>query len=686
MELDVRCWAPRVALSEMSATIQKKAIEKFKTGETNVMIATQVIEEGLDVISCNVVLAYNMIMNIKSFIQMKGRARRLNSEFIVLRKETEKEMCENELAELKETAEIMRAIGMSEEIISPDPDAQKTFVLQEGTYEEIEETGAKVCMVSAKEYVNLYCASQSAGDKYLRAFPLYVPIQLEHVFIGVLKLPDYVRKEPIVSKQAYSSKKELYKGLAFEAIKIMVKEKKLDSHLYPINKKSAVKAKLDKIMKYLEYAQKFRHYKKEQNHLCFPQFQLYEDRALFSHRSFLPGVTMEFSLHPVEMSPGVPCGKLSSTLGVLLPPDLLPELDDFSLSAVNYGLEENLVLSQMASAEARSSPSAVVRVRLPKERRARISLTREEYQRARFFYLFMLHITNGALTLFIEAIAHGALRFGPLFDKLCPHAEEDSLILASNPGLKLDNDSARLLVLPLIHQSNPPNIDWATIALAISFVSTHMSRRSVPLSRPQQGDLLLDPRSNSPSLFLGIDPDVTASTIMKTTAEGQTETYAEHFRARYGLDLTPDKKLIKVHMLPSVKEGAVVHDDGKASAAKKHADKEKLPHGKQEGDLYFPEELCQPTGLRWETYMEYVYVPSLLAVMNEKSRFVDVAQELLKRVPGLKVSAKFVSLVERAFTCRSAQREVDYERLELLGDAIAKYLVSVNVRSRKTRL
>lgn len=52
-----------------------KNIEDFKNDKINILIATSVIEEGLDVSTCNLVVSINEILNVKSFIQTKGRAR-----------------------------------------------------------------------------------------------------------------------------------------------------------------------------------------------------------------------------------------------------------------------------------------------------------------------------------------------------------------------------------------------------------------------------------------------------------------------------------------------------------------------------------------------------------------------------------------------------------------------------------
>ena len=67
-----------------------KNIEDFKNDKINILIATSVIEEGLDVSSCNLVVSINEVLNVKSFIQTKGRARQKKSKFIFLCAEEEK--------------------------------------------------------------------------------------------------------------------------------------------------------------------------------------------------------------------------------------------------------------------------------------------------------------------------------------------------------------------------------------------------------------------------------------------------------------------------------------------------------------------------------------------------------------------------------------------------------------------
>ena len=58
-------------------------INAFNKGEFNILIGTNAVEEGLDIQSCNIVMVFTELRTPKSYVQMKGRARKENSKFLV---------------------------------------------------------------------------------------------------------------------------------------------------------------------------------------------------------------------------------------------------------------------------------------------------------------------------------------------------------------------------------------------------------------------------------------------------------------------------------------------------------------------------------------------------------------------------------------------------------------------------
>ena len=59
----------------MTQAKQHDAIEQFRTGHLNLLVATTVLEEGLDVPACNLVVRYNHVTNEIARVQAQGRAR-----------------------------------------------------------------------------------------------------------------------------------------------------------------------------------------------------------------------------------------------------------------------------------------------------------------------------------------------------------------------------------------------------------------------------------------------------------------------------------------------------------------------------------------------------------------------------------------------------------------------------------
>lgn len=54
--------------------------------QVNVIIATSMLEEGLDVQACNLVIRFDPAPTVCSFIQSRGRARMQSSDFVLMLK------------------------------------------------------------------------------------------------------------------------------------------------------------------------------------------------------------------------------------------------------------------------------------------------------------------------------------------------------------------------------------------------------------------------------------------------------------------------------------------------------------------------------------------------------------------------------------------------------------------------
>ncbi|NXJ14957.1 IFIH1 protein, partial [Odontophorus gujanensis] len=59
----------------MTQNEQREVIDKFRVGSINLLIATTVAEEGLDIKECNIVIRYGLVTNEIAMVQARGRAR-----------------------------------------------------------------------------------------------------------------------------------------------------------------------------------------------------------------------------------------------------------------------------------------------------------------------------------------------------------------------------------------------------------------------------------------------------------------------------------------------------------------------------------------------------------------------------------------------------------------------------------
>jgi len=79
-------WDWYVAFLKSTIVITQHSVlsrKKFNM-QVNIIVATSILEEGLDVESCNLVIRFDPCHTVCSFIQSRGRARMQNSDYILM--------------------------------------------------------------------------------------------------------------------------------------------------------------------------------------------------------------------------------------------------------------------------------------------------------------------------------------------------------------------------------------------------------------------------------------------------------------------------------------------------------------------------------------------------------------------------------------------------------------------------
>ena len=86
--------------TEMNFKKQEEVLRQFRRHTFNLLIATCVVEEGLDIPKCNVVCRFDFPKTFRSYVQSKGRARAKDSCYYILVDSEEEEGKRCELAVL----------------------------------------------------------------------------------------------------------------------------------------------------------------------------------------------------------------------------------------------------------------------------------------------------------------------------------------------------------------------------------------------------------------------------------------------------------------------------------------------------------------------------------------------------------------------------------------------------------
>ncbi|CAK8991721.1 unnamed protein product [Durusdinium trenchii] len=68
----------------MTMAQQSNILSNFRQGKTNVMVATSVAEEGIDIPSCNLVVRMEPAQTVIKFVQARGRARYTRSHYVIM--------------------------------------------------------------------------------------------------------------------------------------------------------------------------------------------------------------------------------------------------------------------------------------------------------------------------------------------------------------------------------------------------------------------------------------------------------------------------------------------------------------------------------------------------------------------------------------------------------------------------
>ncbi|GMH07608.1 hypothetical protein Nepgr_009448 [Nepenthes gracilis] len=211
------------ALQTQSRRKHNEIVEEFRKGKVNIIVATSILEEGLDVQSCNLVIRFDPSHTVCSFIQSRGRARMPNSDFLIMVNSGD----DSELSRVKNyvsSGDMMRKESLSHASLPCGP---AEFDQYDDMFYRVESTGALVTLSSSVSLIYFYC-SRLPSDGYFKPYPRFIID--EESELCTIQFPNSC---PIQSIVVQGSRKKLKQIACLEACKKLHKIGALTDHLVP---------------------------------------------------------------------------------------------------------------------------------------------------------------------------------------------------------------------------------------------------------------------------------------------------------------------------------------------------------------------------------------------------------------------------------------------------------------------
>eukprot|EP00116_Pleurobrachia_bachei_P000526 sb/3460788/ len=156
---------------EVAKKKQERALLNFREGKCNILLATSVVEEGLDIPACNVVVRYDFPQTYRAFVQSRGRARQKPARFVFFIPEHEMAERKMLLDKFNKVEKLLTTFAASsgEELDLDDVEDSDYSRLIPPL--QIEGSPAKITAIDCIQRLNFYC-EQLPKDEYTSNRPV----------------------------------------------------------------------------------------------------------------------------------------------------------------------------------------------------------------------------------------------------------------------------------------------------------------------------------------------------------------------------------------------------------------------------------------------------------------------------------------------------------------------------------
>ncbi|XP_025264753.1 endoribonuclease Dicer isoform X1 [Camponotus floridanus] len=174
----------------------KEVLQRFKTGSSNCIVATDIVDEGIDVPNCTLIIRYDLPMDFRGYVQSKGRARHSSSNYIVLMPDDDRTFLERYKNYIHTEIQLKKSLmGQSDlRMLPTDNDISSHLYVSEIKPYVVKRNNIESCIteISAINVVNMYC-NTLMKSKFVHLVPIWKLDEVKNddriLFQISLKLP-----------------------------------------------------------------------------------------------------------------------------------------------------------------------------------------------------------------------------------------------------------------------------------------------------------------------------------------------------------------------------------------------------------------------------------------------------------------------------------------------------------------